>query len=80
MFKKVISQPRFWRSVVLLGIIYMGVLMLLQWALMGFDMRFFTSRDPWIIASVFIAGSFVCGFSVTYARFWAKLKNDDRRR
>ena len=58
----------------------MGVLMLLQWALMGFTMAFFTENSPLVIGAVFLIGSFACGFSVTYARFWAKLKNEQRRR
>lgn len=80
MFKKVISHPGFWKSVILLGMVYMAVLMCIQWAFTGFSMYFFTSRSPWTILLVFIIGSFVCGFSVTYARFWARLKNEQHRR
>ena len=80
MFKKVIRYPGFWKSVVVLGIVYMSVLMLIQWALTGFSSFFFTSKGPLVIIGVFLVGSFVCGFSVSYARFWARLKNEERKR
>ena len=79
MFKKVLATPGFWKSVIVLGMIYMSVLMLVQWALLGFAMEFFTGRSPWTILLVFVIGSFVCGFSVSYARIWVKLKREQSR-
>lgn len=76
MFKKVIGYPGFWKSVVLLGVIYMSVLMAIQWAFTGFSSAFFTSKGPLVIILVFVVGSFVCGFSVSYARFWARLSRE----
>ena len=76
MFGRVISTPGFWKSVIFLGMIYMAVIMAVQWALTGFASEFFTSRSPWVILTVFLVGSLVCGFSVTYARIWAKLKRE----
>ncbi|QNJ96962.1 hypothetical protein [Constantimarinum furrinae] len=76
MFKKVISYPGFWRSVVILGMIYMAILFLIQWAFTGFSLLFFTAQKPLTLLAVFVIGTFVCGFSVSYAKFWGKFKRD----
>tara|TARA_B100001146_G_scaffold225125_1_gene246725 strand:- start:8042 stop:8284 length:243 start_codon:yes stop_codon:yes gene_type:complete len=80
MFKKVISHPGFWRSVLVLGVIYMVLLFALQWMFLGFDMRFLTARPIWMTILVFLGGIFLCGFSVTYAKFWAKIKHKEHTR
>ncbi|MDC7994402.1 hypothetical protein [Altibacter sp. HG106] len=79
MLQKVISHPGFWRSVILLGIIYMLVLFFLQWMFLGFDLRFLSARPVWVTLLVFLGGILVCGFSVTYAKFWAKIKRNEHR-
>jgi len=77
MFQRVISQKGFWKSVIILGLIYMTVMFTIQWGVTGFSKSFFTLHSPLKILSVFLLGALFCGFSVTYAKFWAKLKQDD---
>jgi hypothetical protein len=80
MFKKIIAHKGFWRSVVILGVIYMCLLFFIQWAFSGFSWLFFTSQKPLTLMAVFIIGVFICGFSVSYAKFWGKLKRDQYRK
>ena len=79
MFKKVINHDGFWRSVVSLAIAFALVFVLVKWALSGFESAFFTLGDPVrFFAGVLLAG-FVYGFFVTFGKFRAKIKNQERK-
>jgi len=78
-FSRVITHPGFWKSVIVLGVIYMSILMLIQWAFNGFSPVFFLSIGLLRLLCTFLIGAFICGFSVSYAKFWGKLKRDDHK-
>ncbi|OAB76042.1 hypothetical protein [Cochleicola gelatinilyticus] len=80
MFKQVISHKGFWRSVFILGVVYMSILVVIQWAFTGFSLHFFETIGVLRLCLVFVAGAFVCGFSVSYAKFWGKLKSDQYKK
>ncbi len=77
MFKRVISQPGFWRSVVSLGTAFAILFVIIKWILDGFKFVFFTENNlPLIVAGLAAAGFFY-GFFVTYGKFWKQLKEKD---
>jgi cytosine/uracil/thiamine/allantoin permease len=79
MFKKVVSYEGFWRSVVSLAIAFALVFVLVKWAISSFDAAFFTQGDPLrFFAGVLLAG-FVYGFFVTFGKFRAKIKSQERK-
>lgn len=79
MFKKVINHEGFWRSVVSLAIAFALVFTLIKWALSSFEAAFFTQGDPVrFFAGVLLAG-FVYGFFVTFGKFRAKIKRQERK-
>ena len=78
MFKKVINHEGFWNSVVSLAIAFALVFVFVKWALSGFESTFFTQEDPVkFFTGVMLAG-FVYGFFVTFGKFRAKIKNQER--
>ncbi|MFT5437177.1 MAG: cytosine/uracil/thiamine/allantoin permease [Ulvibacter sp.] len=79
MFKKVINHDGFWRSVVSLAIAFALLFILVKWAISGFESAFFSQGDPVkLFAGVILAG-FVYGFFVTFGKFRAKIKNQERK-
>jgi hypothetical protein len=78
MFKKVINYDGFWRSVVSLAIAFALVFIFIKWAISGFESAFFSQGDPVrFFAGIALAG-FVYGFFVTFGKFRAKIKNQER--
>ena len=78
MFKRVITHQGFWKSVVVLSSIYAVIMYVIQWGLDGMWGQFFSARP--IVLFVFVLGSFIVGFAMTYAKFWKKLKEQDYKK
>ena len=80
MFKRIVYNEGFWRSVLFLTVMYLLILLVLQWIVMGFSSEFLNallqSNKVWMVP---IAG-FIAGFMVSYGKFWGKLKRDDNRK
>lgn len=78
MLKRVVSQKGFWKSVIVLGLVYAFVLFLLKWAFTSFSTEIFKLNMSQYL--VFIICGFVAGIFSAYGKFWAKLKQDDHRK
>jgi hypothetical protein len=79
MFKKVINHDGFWRSVVSLAIAFALVFVLIKWAISGFESAFFSQGDPVrFFAGIALVG-FIYGFFVTFGKFRARIKNQERK-
>lgn len=79
MFKRVLNTKGFWKSVISLALAFSFLFALIKWAIDGFDMAYFTERNPLIFILTLLAAGFVYGFFVTYGKFSKKLKEDDLR-
>jgi len=79
MFKKVINYDGFWRSVVSLAIAFALVFILIKWAISGFESAFFEQGDPVRFFAGIVLAGFVYGFFVTFGKFRAKIKNQERK-
>lgn len=77
MFKKVISTKGFWKSVVSLAVAFAVLFTLIKWAIEGFDLAFFTERNPLLFILTLLLAGFVYGFFVTFGKFRAKIKEKD---
>ncbi len=77
MFNKIISNPKFWKSVASLGTAFIFVFVLLFWGVNGFKTQFFEDRDPVVFIGGAIVSGFVYGFFVTYGKFWGRYKKDN---
>lgn len=75
MFKRVISSPGFWKSVFVLSIIYAVLFFIIQWAMIGMPMDVRLIQFKNIL--IFLSAGLVVGFSMSYGKFWGKLKQDD---
>ncbi|MDN3724353.1 hypothetical protein QRD02_08155 [Aequorivita sp. SDUM287046] len=80
MFKKVINTKGFWPSVVSLAIAFAVIFTFIKWAIDGFDMAFFTDRNPLMFLLTLLLAGFVYGFFVTFGKFRARLKDKDSGR
>ncbi len=80
MFKRVISHQGFWKSVATLSLIYMIVLILVQGISLGFSEVFLNNVFTLKSIATLIGAGVVCGFAITYAKFWRKLKEQDYRK
>ena len=80
MFTRIIKYPGFWKSVVFLSLMYLVILLVVQWFSTGFSPQFIDlllqSTKLWMLP---IAG-FIAGFMVSYGKFWARLKKEDQRK
>jgi asparagine N-glycosylation enzyme membrane subunit Stt3 len=80
MFKRVLTYEGFWRSVAFLSVVYLVILLVIQWFATGFSSDFFYTtlqyKKIWLIP---VAG-FIAGFMVSYGKFWAILKRQDQSR
>ena len=80
MFKRIINYKGFWRSVLFLSVMYLLILLVLQWFITGFSSEFLSillkSSKVWMLP---FAG-FIAGFLVSYGKFWGKLKREDKRK
>ena len=72
MFKQVIYHKGFWKSVASLTLAFAVVFFFVQWAFDGFSAGFLNVSLRTVVALVL--GGFIYGFSVTYGKFWGKLK------
>jgi hypothetical protein len=74
MFKKVISTPGFWRSVLSLGIVFSFLFVTVKWAIEGFKIAFFYAiSNPYSFVLGLFIGGFIYGFLVTFGKFRAKI-------
>lgn len=80
MFKRVINTKGFWQSVLWLAIAFAIIFTLLKWAIEGFEMAYFTERNPVMFILTLLLAGFVYGFFVTFGKFRAKLKENDLRK
>ena len=79
MFKKVINHEGFWRSVVSLAIAFALVFILIKWAISGFESAFFAQGDPVRFFAGIVLAGFVYGFFVSFGKFRARIKNQERK-
>lgn len=78
MFKRIVTYPGFWRSVLALGISFVVLFIVFKWIIEGFKFTFFSEdNSPLFFAGILLAG-LVYGFFVAYGKFWKKLKEEDR--
>ena len=80
MFKRVINTKGFWKSAISLAVAFVLLFAVIKWAIDGFDMDYFTERDPIIFILTLLGAGLVYGFFVTYGKFSKKLKENDLRR
>jgi len=78
MFKRIVNHKGFWKSVLVLGLMYSVLLYLLQWAFTGFN-EAYTKMGVLFYFGVLLAG-FIVGFSMAYAKFYGKLKREDLKK
>ena len=80
MFQRIINYQGFWKSVLFLTLMYLLIILVLQWFFTGFSSEFIStllqSNKVWMLP---IAG-FIAGFMVSYGKFWGKLKREDQRK
>jgi len=80
MFQRIIKYQGFWKSVVFLTLMYLLIILVLQWFMTGFSTEFVSillqSNKIWMLP---IAG-FIAGFMVSYGKFWGKFKREDQRK
>lgn len=74
MFKKVLNTKGFWKSVFSLAIAFAVLFTFIKWAIEGFEIAYFTERNPWMFILTILLASFVYGFFVTFGKFRSKLK------
>ncbi len=80
MFKKVINTEGFWKSVISLALAFAVLFALVKWAIEGFEIAYFTERDPLMFILTLLVAGFVYGFFVTFGKFRAKLKEKESKR
>lgn len=80
MFKRVLNTKGFWKSVFALAISFAVLFTLIKWAIEGFEMAYFTERNPVMFIFTILLAGFVYGFFVTFGKFRAKLKQNDSGR
>ncbi|MFT5103482.1 MAG: CDP-diglyceride synthetase [Candidatus Latescibacterota bacterium] len=78
MFGRVIAQKDFWKSVLVLGVVYALVLFFLKWVFSRFNSEIFQLHILQYL--IFIICGFTAGIFSAYGKYWAKLKRDDRRK
>lgn len=79
MFKKVINTKGFWKSVFSLGLSFAILFALIKWAIEGFDVAYFTERNPLMFIITLVLAGFVYGFFVTFGKYRSKLKEKESR-
>lgn len=76
MFKRVFAHKGFFKSVIVLGLVYSLVLFLIQWALRSFYSPFLNLTN----VLVALGAGFIAGIFISYGKFWGKLKQQDARK
>ncbi|MCB0466452.1 MAG: hypothetical protein KDC78_12385 [Aequorivita sp.] len=79
MFKKVINTKGFWKSVFSLAVAFAVLFAFVKWAIEGFELAYFTERNPLMFILTLLLAGFVYGFFVTFGKFRAKLKEKEPR-
>lgn len=79
MFKKVINTKGFWKSVISLALSFAILFALIKWAIEGFELAYFTNRNPLMFILTLLGAGLVYGFFVTFGKFRAKLKEKESR-
>lgn len=80
MFKRVVNTPGFWKSVFSLAIAFGLLFVVVKWGIDGFNMDFFTERNPWIFLITVLFAGLIYGFLVTFGKFRGKLKEMDSKK
>lgn len=78
MFKRIVSHPGFWKSVVSMALAFVLLFLVFKWVIEGFKWSFFQREDPLLFYGTLGAAGLVYGFMVTYGKFWKKFKETDR--
>jgi len=79
MFKRIITHTGFWKSVAVLSLVYLILLILLQFIFFPSEVVLAKLVTISYIATLLLAG-FICAFAATYGKFWRKLKTDDHKK
>jgi len=74
MFKKVLTTKGFWKSVIALTLAFAFLFTVIKWAIEGFEMAFFTEKNPFMFILSLLLGGFVYGFFVTFGKFRSQIK------
>jgi len=80
MFTRVVTHKGFWKSVAILSVIYMIVLIMVQGISLGFSEIFLERLTTFKSITTLLGAGVICGFAITYAKFWRKLKEQDYRK
>ncbi|MBT8263486.1 MAG: hypothetical protein KJO05_11730 [Bacteroidia bacterium] len=80
MLKRVINHKGFWRSVISLAIAFAVLFTIIKWAIEGFSMAYFSEQNPLYFFGGVVAAGLVYGFFVTFGKFRARLKKEDRKK
>lgn len=80
MFKKVINTKGFWKSVISLALSFAILFALIKWAIEGFEIAYFTERNPMMFILTLLVAGFIYGFFVTFGKFRSKLKEKELRK
>jgi hypothetical protein len=77
MFKKVVTHKNFWKSVLYLSVPFMVIFFLLNWGFTGFELTYFDTILRRVLA--LFVGGLIYGFTMTYIKFWTKLKEKEQK-
>ncbi len=80
MLKRVINTKGFWKSVFSLAIAFALLFTVIKWAIEGFEIAYFTERNPLVFFLTLCVAGFVYGFFVTFGKFRSKIKEGDKKR
>ena len=61
----------------MLAISFAVLFTIVKWAIEGFEITYFTERNPLLFFFTLLLAGFVYGFFVTFGKFRAKLKEKD---
>ncbi|HET8804518.1 MAG TPA: hypothetical protein VFM72_08065, partial [Aequorivita sp.] len=67
------------KSVFSLAVAFAVLFAFIKWAIEGFEIAYFTERNPWMFILTLLLAGFVYGFFVTFGKFRAKLKEMEPR-
>ena len=80
MFKRVVTHPGFWKSVVSLALAFAVLFILIKWAIERFSLDFLTEQNPVLFILGVLGAGLLYGFFVTYGKFSARLKKEDQKK
>ncbi|QIE60372.1 hypothetical protein G5B37_12600 [Rasiella rasia] len=78
MFKRIVTHKGYWKSVLVLSLVYGVIMYVIQWGFKGRWTGIFQASFK--VLAVFVLGSFIVGFAITYGKFWRKLKEQEYRK